>query len=93
MEIEPEIIDPVKGKKRMPGKMPGKGSLILFGILGLIIGGALLFFMFWVALFFVAAGAIAMVINLIRGWFRGEKPLKSSQSSVRFYINRGPPDA
>lgn len=91
MEIEPEIINPAGRGGPPPGKLPGKVPLIVFGGLALVIGAALLFFMFWVALFFAALGLLAMGINFIRSWFRGGKPEENSRTRVQFYIGRGPP--
>lgn len=93
MEIEPEKMNPHERPRSSPLPLPGKWQMMLWGSLALIIGGALLFFMFWIALFFVALGLVFFVINRIRSWIRGEKPGENSSASVRFYIGRGPPGA
>ncbi len=91
MEIEPERMNPRDRPASSPFQGPKKWQLYLFGALALVIGAVLLFFMFWVALFFVALGILTLIVNWILGLFRGEKPTNKSQSSVKFYINRGPP--
>lgn len=93
MEIEPERMDPQDRPFSVPFKGPKKWQLILFGAVALVIGIALLFFMFWIALFFLALGALSLLINLIRSWFRGDKPGENTRASVKFYIGRGPPEA
>lgn len=92
MEIEPEIMDPQKSRRPASDRMPGKGSMFFFGILALVIGGALLFFMFWIALFFAAMGVISLGVNLIRSWIRGEPSRDPSSGSVKFFISRTPPE-
>ncbi|WFB35907.1 hypothetical protein P3T73_17275 [Kiritimatiellota bacterium B12222] len=92
MEIEPERMDPQDRTQTIPPfKAPAKWKLVVFGILALIIGGFLLFLSFWILLFFIAVGAVVFVIQLIRSWFRGEKPLQNSQSTIKFTIGRAPP--
>jgi hypothetical protein len=71
--------------------MPGKWKLYAYAAVAIVIGVLLLYVMFWVALVFLALGAITVGINLIRSWFRGEKPMQTSQSSVKFYISTKPP--
>jgi|GEM_PF-1830633 len=91
MEIEPEVLDPQGRPTRATVNMPGKWKLIIYGAVAVVIGLLLLYVMFWVALVFLALGAITLGINLIRSWIRGEKPIKNSQASVKFYIGNKPP--
>ncbi|MDF3129637.1 hypothetical protein P0Y35_10570 [Kiritimatiellaeota bacterium B1221] len=91
MEIEPERMNPSDQRASTPFKKPKKWQLYLFGAVALIIGVALLFFMFWAALFFMALGILTLIFQRIRSWFTGKPPAGSSQSGVKVYINRGPP--
>lgn len=92
MEIEPEIIEPDGQSRRANVSFPAKWKLVTFGILALVIGAGMLFFMFWVALFFAALGAISICINMIVRWLRGDKsPAPTRSASVRFYIGQKPP--
>lgn len=92
MEIEPEIIEPAGQRRRPSIQYPPKWKLVTFGVLALIVGAGLLFFMFWAALFFAALGAVSLCINMIIRWLKGDKSPKSNGStSVRFYIGQKPP--
>ncbi|MGA0333930.1 MAG: hypothetical protein ACO3N7_03900 [Kiritimatiellia bacterium] len=74
MEIEPERMDPRDRPGSPPFRRPAKWKLYLWGALALLVGGALLFFMFWVALFLVGLGLLSYAVHTVLRWFRGEKP-------------------
>lgn len=95
MEIEPEHIPPPRSNRRAPpphGAHPPRGigmiPLVLWGALALVLGGILLYFVFWLAIIFTAVGLILMGINFVRGLFSGKQNRKTRHTIVRFHIDR-----
>lgn len=95
MEIEPEHIPPPhsdrhtrREKERATTRRVGIFPMVLWGAAAIALGVVFLFFVFWLAVAFTAAGLILIGVNMIRGLISGKQGPGAGRAVVRFHIDR-----